>query len=138
MARQEDFDALLNFLLAFVEDMLAKHGEFFPFAAMTAADGEIAAVAVDLGEEHPASDRVIEALTDALRARALDGRVRACGICSDAIVARADLERTDAVCVTLEHEELEPVEVYLPYSKGPDGYAFGELFAIRGERRVFA
>jgi len=34
---KEDYNALLNWLMPFAEDMLKKHGEFFPFGAAVAA-----------------------------------------------------------------------------------------------------
>ena len=37
---KEDYNALLNWLMPFAEDMLKKHGEFFPFGAAVNAAGD--------------------------------------------------------------------------------------------------
>jgi len=38
-----DLDQLLNAVLPFAQQMLSKHGEFFPFGASMTIDGEIIA-----------------------------------------------------------------------------------------------
>jgi hypothetical protein len=134
---REDFDSLLDFLLPFAAEMLGKHDEFFPFAAAVSRDGEVTAVGVEHEDDQPTSNGVIEALAGLLRDMAARGEIRASGICSDAIVESPETGRTDAARVALEHAEAEPVAVYLPYSKEPDGYAFGELVAVQDEPRVF-
>ena len=62
-----DLDALLNALLPFAKQMLAKHGEFHPFGASMNNDGEISMTAGYTGDEHPEASEVIELLEQALR-----------------------------------------------------------------------
>jgi hypothetical protein len=46
--------------------------------------------------------------------------------------------KTDAIGFFIEHQDAEPVQVLLPYSrKRFRGVSYGELFAVPGERRVF-
>jgi hypothetical protein len=78
-----DLDAVLNALLPFAQQMLAKHGEFFPFGASMSAEGEVAAVAAEPGEAMSAA-AVIEMLEKGFRETATAGGIRAAGICYDA------------------------------------------------------
>src|SRR5437867_4090945 len=75
-----DFDELLNFLIPFAQQMLSKHGEFFPFGAMVSATGEVTAEAAYDGDEQPPSERIIDLLTGAFRQKAAERQIRAAGI----------------------------------------------------------
>lgn len=120
MDAQDDFDALVGFLLPIAGQMLGQHDEFDPFAAAVSKAGE-----------------VIEASVAGLVAQAAAGEIRACGICSDATIESPELGHTDAARVTLEHADAAPLVVYLPYAKKGDDFEFGELIAVRSEPRVF-
>lgn len=119
--------------------MLAKHGEFFPFAATMDNAGNVAHVGADTGEEQPKSQDVIDFLTAALREQAKTGEIRAAGICLDVrIVPPGQTEKTDAVCARLEHLSGEAVDVFLPYKRGADGkVAYSDLLAAKGRQANF-
>jgi hypothetical protein len=119
--------------------MLKKHGEFFPFAASMSPDGVIAAVGGYDGDEHPRSQDVINLLTEAFREQAAAGQIKAGGICFDArVVPPGQVEKSDAICSRLEHEDGEAIEVYLPYRKGLLGrLKYGEIFASQGTPQIF-
>jgi hypothetical protein len=136
---REEMDALLDTLFGFARQQLEKHGEFFPFAAAIDSVGEPRMVGVYLGEEHPQSAAVIEALYQSLSRAAAGGEIRAAGVCADVrVMPPRSSDTTDAISAAIEHRSAEPVDVFLPYSKGqPHGFAFGELFAQRGTSRVF-
>lgn len=139
MDAQTDLDALVNFLLPFAQETLGKHGEFFPFAAQMSVEGEITAIAIETEEEdHPDVDVVIGALGDVLRTHAADGLIRACGICSDTAVTLPEMGMTEAVRVSLEHADAEPVDLYMPYRTDAAEYVFADLVAMRGVREIFA
>ena len=139
MDAQTDLDALVNFLLPFAQETLGKQGEFFRFAAQMSVEGEISAIAIETDEEdHPDSDVVIGALGDVLRTHAADGLIRACGICSDTAVTIPEMGMTEAVRVSLEHTEAEPVDVYMPYRTEAEEYVFADLVAMQGVREIFA
>ena len=139
MDAQADLDALVNFLLPFAQETLGKHGEFFPFAAQMSVEGEITAIAIETeDEDQPDSDVVIGALGDVLRTHAADGEIRACGICSDTAVTLPEMGMTEAVRVSLEHAEAEPVDVYMPYQTDAAEYVFADLVAMQGVREIFA
>jgi hypothetical protein len=134
-----DLDSLLNFLLPFAQDMLAKHGEFFPFAATMSVGGELAKAASYTGSERPASMEVLEVIEDGLRQSARNSEIRAAAVCVDARVqAPGTTEKTDAIQVKFEHSDGEAIEVFLPYRKGfLRRLKYGELFATQGTRTLF-
>jgi hypothetical protein len=135
-----DLDRLLNALLPFAQEMLKKHGEFYPFAMALTSEGELIAVTTYTGGENPPSQQVIDELITALRADAQQGRYRATGICFDVRVLPPNgTEKSDAVAVVLEHEKGEAVQVFLPYGKKLFGrIAYGDLFATAATSRIFA
>jgi len=134
-----DLDELLNALLPFAQQMLAEHGEFYPFGSTMTVAGKIVAQAAHIGEEHPKSQPLIELLTQAYRQQALNGEIRAAGICYDVrTIPPGQTEKTDAVCLALEHQTGQSVSVFVPYKKGLFGKVkYGELFAAAREPEFF-
>jgi hypothetical protein len=137
---RDEMDSLLDMLLPFAQQELEKHGEFFPFAASIDSSGALGLVAVDLGDEHPASTDVIDAIYEALARSAAGGEIRAAGICADVrITPPGSSDQTDAIRTSIEHAEGDPVEVFMPYAKKRmRGFEFGELFAQSGAPRIVA
>ena len=135
-----DLDELLDALLPFAQEMLAKHGEFYPFGAAVETDGEISAQAAQPDDEDANAPEFIEMLVTGLRAEAARGAIRAAGICYDArVVPPGETEKTDAIACRLEHQNGEAVVTFLPYRKGLLGrYKYAELFATEGDRTIFA
>ena len=134
-----ELEELLNALVPFAQEMLSKHGEFYPFAASMDLDGEISCVAGDTGDEQPGSEDVIELLSEGLRDEARQGKIRATGICLDIwTIPPGKTEKTDAICVRLEHVDGDAVHCCVPYRKGMLGkYKYGDLFAGAGDRVIF-
>jgi hypothetical protein len=134
-----DLDALLPVLLDFAQLMLAKAGEFLPFAASMSVDGTIKSVGGYSGDEHPPSQELIDLLVSAFQRDAVTQSIRATGICIDVrTIPPGETAKTDAICSRLEHADGEAVDVYLPYRKGLSGrIKYGSLFASPGERRIF-
>ena len=80
--------------------MLAKHGEFFPYAVAVRRNGQIAMIAGYTGTEKPPSADVIRLLYEGLRTGAEENRAAA-------IVADVRLkgEGTDAIQIRAEAGE---------------------------------
>jgi hypothetical protein len=135
----EDMNELLGTLLPFAQQTLSKHGEFYPFGASMDSGGQINSVAADDGDEHPESQKLIEMMTRGFRDKATAGTIRAAAICADVrIVPPGQTEKTDAICVSAEHENGEALDAYLPYKKGFLGrLKYGELFAARRTPQFF-
>lgn len=134
-----ELDALLDPMLEFAEKMLREHGEFYPFAVTLDQEGQIGLVGGLTDGEHPESRAVIDLLVDGLRGSAQQGRIRASGICWDALMTGADGKKTDAIAMSLEHSLGDGAMVFRPYSKGRiGGWKFGDLVATApSDRRVF-
>jgi hypothetical protein len=67
---QADLDELLNASLPFAQQMLDKHGEFFPYAVAITLSGETKLVAGDPGQgEQPSSADVLQVLAQGLALR---------------------------------------------------------------------
>lgn len=121
---QADLDGLLTVTLPFAQQMLAKHGEFYPFGATVAAGGETRLLAGDLGQERPASADVLSVLVERLRHERVD--LRAVAVCSD-----VRLSDTAAIRVELEHRDGHAMTVLMPYKKRRLGRAV-EYENLRG------
>jgi hypothetical protein len=134
-----DLDRLLNTMLPFAQQMLAKHGEFFPFGSSMTAEGEISINAADTGDEQPPSQQLIDLLTKAYQKQAEARQLRAAGICYDArVVPPGETEKSDAVCACLEHQSGEAADVYVPYRKGCFGrIRYGKLFGAQRTPQFF-
>jgi hypothetical protein len=134
---KEEIELLLNFLLPSAEEKLKENGEFHPYAAMVASDGEVMAVSAALGEAPDVGDLLV-ALHEELRKRAAEGAIRASGIAADVTLTDPDSGETrDAVQVELDHAETEAVDIYVPYESAGDRVKFGELVTAAGRAPVF-
>jgi hypothetical protein len=135
---REEIQALLSYLLPFAEEQLAKTGEFYPYAAVVGADGDLAAVSADTGEDQPDVGDLLVSLHAHLTEQAADGSIRACGIAADVTLTDPDSgETTDAVQVELDHAEGDAVDIYVPYESAGEGVKFGELVAAQGREPIF-
>ena len=134
---KEDYNSLLGALMPFAEEMLKKHGEFYPFGAQVSPAGEVSAHAADTGEEMPESEAVIALLVKAFQEAARSGTTRATGICYDGRIVQ-DGKKVDAVIVSLEHMSGNASKACVPYSKGFLGkYKFGEMIVSLEESKIF-
>ncbi len=139
MARPE-LDSLLNWLFPAAQQLLEDQGSIYPIGAVVRKDGDVVAYAADAGKEHPETSEIIDLLLKGFREEANAGSVRAVGICLDTFVIKpGEIEKRDALCAQLEHEDGECVDVFLPYRKRFLGrYAYDQVFAGPGEARVFS
>jgi len=134
-----DLAKLLEGLLLFAQQMIDKHGEFFPFGATIDMKGDMALSAAHTDSEQPPSQECSDILTDGFRIQAKEDKIRACGICYDVrTIPPGQTEKVDAICARLEHNCGDAVDVFLPYRKGWIGQVeYGEIFACRGTKIVF-
>ena len=117
---QADMDNMLDAALPFAQQMLAKHGEFYPYAVSMSADGQVAMVAADIGKEKPASLDLLAVLYQRLAAEAKE--LRAAAIVSDVKLGSGG----DAIRVEIEHQG-GALAVVLPYKKRGRNIEYGNL-----------
>jgi hypothetical protein len=137
MPAKDDCNKLLNATLPFAEQMLRKHGEFFPFGARMLPDGEIVSVAAYDGE-HPPSQNLIDILQATFKADAAEGYMVATALVYDVrIVPPRESEKCDAIALDLDHRDNYSVIVFFPYILADDGPVIAEAFASVGEYAIF-
>lgn len=139
MSPKEECEALMNALTPFAQQMLAKHHEFYPFGGTMSVDGKIAQTASSTGEEHPASQPLIDLLEKEFRDGAKRHLYKATAIVVDVrTIPPGKKEKRDAVEVRLDHVSGYSVKVVFPYvfsSKGD--LEFAPPFAVRGDEKIF-
>jgi hypothetical protein len=138
MLQQIHCDQLINALLPFAQQMLAKHGEFLPFGAFVNASGAVELFSGYTGAEHPKPQELIDLMSGTARAMAADRRCRAVGICVDVhTLLPGTTEKTDAALVALE-DATGALNVYLPYRKRPDRTVeYGGLVSSHARPTIF-
>jgi len=136
---REEGDKLLNALLPFAQQMLGKHGSFFPFGGFVDRSGEVGLLAAYDGEERPPSETLINTMVEGFKKEAPMKGHRAVGICFDVLIQLSgQTAKTDAIQIAIEYPDGEAVNVYLPYAKKWLGkIRYGEIVASRGEAKVF-
>jgi hypothetical protein len=130
---QDDLDGLLNAALPFAQQMLERHGEFFPYGVALGASGDTRIVAGEPGQgERPLSTEVIALLIEGLRSER--DTLRAV-----ALVADIRSTESDAVRIDMEHQEGPTMAVLLPYKKKRlrKGVEFGSLTAVTATPTVW-
>jgi len=139
-SQQHDLEQLLSAAVPFAEQMLTKHGEFFPYGSSMDNDGKISAVGGYTGDEHPKSAEVIDLLRGAFRRDAEAGKIRACAVVYDIrTVPPGKTEKTDAIAVELEHRRGMSIKVIYPYTIAADKrVTVAASYAVKGEGEVFA
>jgi hypothetical protein len=106
---QSDLDRLLNTVLRFADEMLRRHGEFYPYGAAITRQGEEQVFAADTEQaEDPNPSEVLTSLVNGMSAEVDDLRAAA-------LVSDVTSEKTDAVMVHLEHADSMAITVVLPY-----------------------
>ncbi|MBN1537517.1 MAG: hypothetical protein JW908_12340 [Anaerolineales bacterium] len=136
---QSDLKELLNTLIPFAQQMLAKQGDYYPFATSIGLDGEIAHIASFDGNEQPSYPHVIEQLTRIIQNKISQGEIKAAGICYDIrTIPPGQKKKSNAIFIGLEHRSGDALEVCLPYKKGFLGkISYGKVFAGIRDRQFF-
>jgi hypothetical protein len=136
--RQEN-EEVMNALLGMARTLLSKNGEFFPIGATMKLDGGVGFVAVQDGDEHPPSQKVIDALTGTFRAQAKLNEVKVTGLAYDVrTIPPGGSAKVDAVAVRLDHVGGESLVVFFPYRILPSrDVEFSDPFATPGPGDIF-
>jgi hypothetical protein len=138
MAPRDELDELLDVLLTFAQEQLAKHDALLPFGASLSAGGEVALAAAQPETDDATAADLAELLLAGLRGRAAAGEIRAAAVCTDVRIDHPEHGPTDALRVVLEHTDGDAADVYLPYEQhGPSERDYGELVALARERTIF-
>jgi len=132
-------ETLMSSMLPFAEQMLIKHGEFFPFGGAMQNDGKIVSVSGYDGNEQPPSDHVIDLIKRGLLDGARKGKYRATAlVCDVKVNLPATGEKSDLISVSLNHRDDYSVIVMFPYRIEGGDLAFAAPYAERGEDYIFS
>jgi hypothetical protein len=125
-------------VLPFAEQMLSRHGEFFPYGGAMRQGGELVSVAGYDGKEYPPSADVIRLIKESLVQAAHSNEYKATAVVYDVRVKMPSTEeKSDAIAVSLNHRENYSVVVYFPYKITDGKLAVGAAFAQKGEADIF-
>jgi hypothetical protein len=130
---QSDLDRLLNTVLPFADEMLRRHGEFYPYGAAITREGEEQVFAADPGEaEHPNPSEVLTSLVQGMSEEIND--LRAAALVSDVTSGK-----TDAIMVHLEHADSMAITVVLPYRQAEqaDEIEYDDMAATPAEALIW-
>ena len=137
MLPKEECEVLLDTLLPAAENLLRKNGEFYPIGAVMTIDSSTTFTAADCGTDFPNSQSVIDALISSHKQMAVKNEIKASGITWNASVTFHG-KQSNAIVVSLEHQDDYSVIVALPYKKSLfKKIKFGELIAQDGNHDVF-
>jgi hypothetical protein len=137
MTPQAQVEALMNEGLGFAEHLLAKHGEFFPFAISMHPLGETRHINVYDANERPSPQQVIDLLIKALCELAKSGESKAIALIVNTTITRDGKASGDAVQAGLEHQSGYCVNVLFPYSLDSGALRVDDPFALSRDPVVF-
>ena len=142
MQPKADCEAVMNFGLPLVAEILKQHGEFVPFGAAMRPNGEIVCLGAYDGREVPSLagsfGDIIRALKDAFVAGARRQEYVATALFYEVgATMPATAEHVDAVAVSLNHRERYSVLVLLPYKLEDGDVVYDAPMAQPGEADIF-
>ena len=121
-----------------ISNQIKKHREFYPFAAVIRMDDSIELTGSYDGNEHPEPKNLLADIIKIHKQLASEDKIKASGIVYNAGAVSANGKPTDAIIVSLEHEDDYSVIVGEPYKIGLfKKVTFGNLFAMEGKHNVF-
>lgn len=130
---RSDLDRLLTTVLPFAEEMLARHGEFYPYGAAITSTGDEQLFAADVGDDQePNPSAILTSLVSGMSAEAAE--LRAAAVVSDVTSARSD-----AIMVHLEHSDSMAITVLVPYRSvgGTNDVDYDEMTAQPAEAMIW-
>ena len=136
--KMNDIERLIDSTFPFVEDLLTKHGEFFPIASAVKTNGSIAQVGTYDGDDKPLSEKLIADLKAAFIAKKVE--YKAVAIFYDVRVVDPDTKiKTDAIAVFIESKnEKQAYTFYYPYSLTTEyKLIFSDPWKSEKEKEVF-
>jgi len=139
MQSKLEVEKLMNELVPFAKQMLAKHGEFYPFGGFIREGGQIVHVGVtDEETDMPKSSDQVFLLKEDFREKARNGECRAVGIVIDVrITPPGSSEKSDAIQISLDHQSGYSADVFYPYKKVHGSITYGAIFAQQGDGDIF-
>jgi hypothetical protein len=134
----------LSFLIdqsfPFVEDLLKKYGEYYPFSFALNEDNTVAVIGRHDGDENPDSLVVIKGLKEILKLETKKNKIKGIAIFYDVKTTDPKTnQKTDAVAVFVEHKDGQGAYTfYYPYKlTDKKELTFGDSFGGAATREIF-
>ncbi|HEY8886719.1 MAG TPA: hypothetical protein VIM31_04460 [Candidatus Microsaccharimonas sp.] len=105
-----DFEILLNNAIPFIEFLLQKNKEFFPFAYLMETDGELLKLDSGIDDEHPTNQEVIDSLKIQIR------RAKQLKAVAIAYMTFNSSENSDFITIEFSHVNGGGLLFVLPYA----------------------
>ncbi len=115
---QNTFSQQFTFLVNFAKQQLTNHKEFYPFASVIEANGELRPLAVHLGVEHPTSKSLLDEFDKVIPLLIRDKSIIAAAVCVNASTVGPD---GAAIVIEMENAAGEAATVSVPYTQTVDG-----------------
>jgi hypothetical protein len=134
-----DCETLMNWLLPFAQQMLERHGEFFPFGSAMRPNGEVVPVASYDSSDHPPSSELILLIKEGFVEGARKKQYKATALAYDVKVKHPSSGQiSDAIAISLNHRDNYSVIVLFPYRLERGKLSVDTAFAQAGEADIFA
>lgn len=136
---QNEYNDLLDALLPFGQQMLNKHGEFYPYSAIVDRAGIVVLLANQIEEKHPNASEVLDSLLRVIREQVKKEDCRAAGVCVNvSIIDPRTNRKCEALQFIFEHSEGESLDIYFPFQKRLfRGVNFEKPFSQASEPKIF-
>lgn len=142
---EKDVKKLMKVHVSFAEEMLEKHGEFYPFGAAMRPNKSIISVSVSDEDDHPDPQTLIDGLNEAFRNGAEQGEYDATALFYGGRVKLSEhLDSSDAIVVQLDHRDKISTRTYLPFEMKTVGLikrrrqlVFGQMMNELGDFDIF-
>jgi hypothetical protein len=135
---KEEAEDLMNSALPFAERMLAEHGEFLPYGEAMDRTGKFIAISASDGRAFPPSKDLIKTLKDGFREAARAGKYKATALVYDVRIALPSTgTKSDAIAVSLNHEERYSALVLFAYQIDGNKVVMGKVFAQQEDNYTF-
>jgi hypothetical protein len=137
MTPKDELNSLLDNAIGMALRLVEKHGSHIPFCMAVTTAGENVNIASD-DSALPGADALLAGVRQHISNALREKRYRAVALARNVEYQSArDGSRTNAVQITLDHEQGSPVTCYLPYHIAQGKVVPGELFAVNPEERFF-
>lgn len=120
---QQRMDTLLHQAVQKALALVGEFGEYYPFAVTRSQEGEFALTQARIDDDTPPGiDLITQKLIRGLATEAAQGKYTSVAIVSDVRVRKPETGLyTDAIRVSLEDRQNEPLDFFLPYARLADG-----------------
>lgn len=131
-------DDVLQEAIETAAHLLEKRGEFFPFAVVMTAAGEIRHLQAMMDDDHPESDAVIKSIVETIREDGLRDKYRCVGVASSVDLSdTVEGKSSAAIRVHLEGIGIDAVVCYVPYALDDHVVILGEVIGTKAKDEIF-